>query len=165
MKNLNKNFLETYNEAVKSIELENKSFRLCRFYQIERLTNETFHNAYKITSNLISVKVKKDGQQYEKDFVNGLTENAVLYGADIEEFINKKLKAKTKSVFLYMKEKQLNEAINKSITAYNNEECVEFDTVKEAAIHLGLSPKSTKGIYNAIKTGKNYKGYAWTKNF
>lgn len=163
MKNLNKSFLETYNEAVRSIELENKSFRLCRFYQIERLTNETFHNAYKVSSSLISVKVKKDGKQYEKDFVNELVEDVVLYGSDIEKFINKKLKAKTKSVFIYMKEKQLSQAINKSITAYNNEKSVDFDTVKDAAIYLGLSPNSTKGIYNAIKSGKEYKGYVWIK--
>ena len=163
MKTLQNNFLGAYKEAVQSIKAEGKNFRLCRFYQIEKLTNETFNNAYKITSNLISVKVKKDGKQYEKDFVNELVEDAVLYGSDIDKFVSKKLKAKTKSVFLYMKEEQLNEAINKSITAYNNEKRVEFDTVKEAAIYLGLSPKSTKGIYAAIKTGKEYKDYYWTK--
>ena len=163
MKTLQNNFLGAYKEAVQSIKAEGKSFRLCRFYQIEKLTNETFNNAYKITSNLISVKVKKDGKQYEKDFVNELVEDAVLYGSDIDKFVSKKLKAKTKSVFLYMKEEQLSEAINKSITAYNNEERVEFDTVKEAAVYLGLSPKSTKGIYAAIKTGKEYKDYYWTK--
>ena len=163
MKTLQNNFLGAYKEAVQSIKAEGKNFRLCRFYQIEKLTNETFNNAYKITSNLISVKVKKDGKQYEKDFVNELVEDAVLYGSDIDKFVSKKLKAKTKSVFLYMKEEQLSEAINKSITAYNNEERVEFDTVKEAAVYLGLSPKSTKGIYTAIKTGKEYKDYYWTK--
>ena len=163
MKTLQNNFLGAYKEAVQSIKAEGKNFRLCRFYQIEKLTNETFNNAYKITSNLISVKVKKDGKQYEKDFVNELVEDAVLYGSDIDKFVSKKLKAKTKSVFLYMKEEQLSEAINKSITAYNSEERVEFDTVKEAAVYLGLSPKSTKGIYAAIKTGKEYKGYYWTK--
>ena len=163
MKTLQNNFLGAYKEAVQSIKAEGKNFRLCRFYQIEKLTNETFNNAYKITSNLISVKVKKDGKQYEKDFVNELVEDAVLYGSDIDKFVSKKLKAKTKSVFLYMKEEQLSEAINKSITAYNNEERVEFDTVKEAAVYLGLSPKSTKGIYAAIKTGKEYKDYYWTK--
>ena len=163
MKTLQNNFLGAYKEAVQSIKAEGKNFRLCRFYQIEKLTNETFNNAYKITSNLISVKVKKDGKQYEKDFVNELVEDAVLYGSDIDKFVSKKLKAKTKSVFLYMKEEKLSEAINKSITAYNNEERVEFDTVKEAAVYLGLSPKSTKGIYAAIKTGKEYKDYYWTK--
>ena len=163
MKTLQNNFLGAYKEAVQSIKAEGKNFRLCRFYQIEKLTNETFNNAYKITSNLISVKVKKDGKQYEKDFVNELVEDAVLYGSDIDKFVSKKLKAKTKSVFLYMKEEKLSEAINKSITAYNNEERVEFDTVKEAAVYLGLSPKSTKGIYTAIKTGKEYKDYYWTK--
>ena len=163
MKTLQNNFLGAYKEAVQSIKAEGKNFRLCRFYQIEKLTNETFNNAYKITSNLISVKVKKDGKQYEKDFVNELVEDAVLYGSDIDKFVSKKLKAKTKSVFLYMKEEQLSEAINKSITAYNNEERVEFDTVKEAAVYLGLSPKSTKGIYTAIKTGNAYKDYYWTK--
>lgn len=163
MKTLQNNFLGAYKEAVQSIKAEGKNFRLCRFYQIEKLTNETFNNAYKITSNLISVKVKKDGKQYEKDFVNELVEDAVLYGSDIDKFVSKKLKAKTKSVFLYMKEEQLSEAINKSITAYNNEERVEFDTVKEAAVYLGLSPKSTKGIYAAIKTGKEYKNYYWVK--
>ena len=163
MKTLQNNFLGAYKEAVQSIKAEGKNFRLCRFYQIEKLTNETFNNAYKITSNLISVKVKKDGKQYEKDFVNELVEDAVLYGSDIDKFVSKKLKAKTKSVFLYMKEEQLSEAINKSITAYNSEERVEFDTVKEAAVYLGLSPKSTKGIYAAIKTGKEYKDYYWTK--
>lgn len=163
MKTLQNNFLGAYKEAVQSIKAEGKNFRLCRFYQIEKLTNETFNNAYKITSNLISVKVKKDGKQYEKDFVNELVEDAVLYGSDIDKFVSKKLKAKTKSVFLYMKEEQLSEAINKSITAYNNEKRVEFDTVKEAAVYLGLSPKSTKGIYAAIKTGKEYKDYYWTK--
>ena len=163
MKTLQNNFLGAYKEAVQSIKAEGKNFRLCRFYQIEKLTNETFNNAYKITSNLISVKVKKDGKQYEKDFVNELVEDAVLYGSDIDKFVSKKLKAKTKSVFLYMKEEQLSKAINKSITAYNNEERVEFDTVKEAAVYLGLSPKSTKGIYTAIKTGKEYKDYYWTK--
>ena len=163
MKTLQNNFLGAYKEAVQSIKAEGKNFRLCRFYQIEKLTNETFNNAYKITSNLISVKVKKDGKQYEKDFVNELVEDAVLYGSDVDKFVSKKLKAKTKSVFLYMKEEQLSEAINKSITAYNNEERVEFDTVKEAAVYLGLSPKSTKGIYTAIKTGKEYKNYYWAK--
>ena len=163
MKTLQNSFLGAYKEAVQSIKAEGKNFRLCRFYQIEKLTNETFNNAYKITSNLISVKVKKDGKQYEKDFVNELVEDAVLYGSDIDKFVSKKLKAKTKSVFLYMKEEQLSEAINKSITAYNNEERVEFDTVKEAAVYLGLSPKSTKGIYTAIKTGNAYKDYYWTK--
>ena len=163
MKTLQNNFLGAYKEAVQSIKAEGKNFRLCRFYQIEKLTNETFNNAYKITSNLISVKVKKDGKQYEKDFVNELVEDAVLYGSDVDKFVSKKLKAKTKSVFLYMKEEQLSEAINKSIAAYNNEERVEFDTVKEAAVYLGLSPKSTKGIYTAIKTGKEYKNYYWVK--
>lgn len=166
MKNLNKNFLETYNEAVKSIEEEGKTFRLCRFYEVKKLTNETVNNAYKISSSLISVKTKKDGDQFEEKFTKGLVEEAILYGSKAGEFINKKINAKTKSVFIYMKEELLDEAINKTkaIIAKNNDETVEFDTVKEAAIFLGLSPKSTKGIYNALKSGKDYKGYAWTKN-
>lgn len=166
MKNLNKNFLETYNEAVKSIEEEGKTFRLCRFYEIKKITDEAVNNAYKISSNLISVKTKKDGDQFEEKFTEELDEEAVLYGSHVDDFINKKINAKTKSVFIYMKEELLNKVINetKSIVAKNNNETVEFDTVKEAAVFLGLSPKSTKGIYNALKSGKDYKGYAWTKN-
>lgn len=179
MKNLNKNLFEAYQEAVKSIENEGKTSRLCRFYKVE---NEN------LSSALINVRLKKEFTSAEL--------NEAFTSSEIEEKSNleKLIKKETKSTFFFeVKEETTYESktLSNGIEAVtinlgskdieklstmestpkgqieavsaDGSEVVILKDMNEATMHVGLSPKSTKGIYKAIKTGELYKGYYWTK--
>lgn len=173
MKNLNTNVIEAYVEAAQSITNEGKTSRLCRIYEVDQESK----NEYVLYSALISVKTKNvDANNFSSilsEFENNKQKDDSFETEDIfEDYLNAKLSKQTKSTFYFAnlynfdEDQQFNNSIpeNANFIAQNEEETKYFETASEAAEFLGLSAKSTKGIYKAIKEEKSYKGYAWTKN-
>lgn len=171
MKTLQNNFLEAYKEAVQSIKAEGKKSRLCRFYEVQEIKTQ-YGSYFEVYSSLFTVYTKYENP--EENFVTKMFENNKSIDAGynrIDSYLAKKLSKTTKSTFYFksLVDKTLNNKIEKEekekpvITASNENETRSFSSASKAAEWLELSPKSTKGIYTAIKTGKEYKNYYWAK--
>ena len=102
----------------------------------------------KTTKSTFFFEVKEETTYESKTLSNGIEAVSINLGSnDIEKLSTMESTPKNQI-----------EAVSE-----NGEEVVIFNNMHEATAHVGLSSKSTKGIYKAIKSGELYKGYYWTK--